>query len=145
MATTPLTSGSWTIIFASATGEAGNAAAANTDVDYGKRHKYVQARMLVTAGAVPAAGIPWPDKGQFGFVRSLDNIILSNVRGKTGATVGAITATGQHVIWAMNVTGKKARVFKMNTATGTSQRALLQFATTLVLETQTLYITAIGW
>ena len=145
MATTPLTSGSWTVIFRNATGEAGNANARTVDMSVMSRHKIVQAKMLVTAGAVPAGGIPWPDKGKFGFVRNIDNIILSNVRGGTAATVGAITASGQHVVWVMNVSGKKARVFNMGSASGTAQRALKQFATTLVLSTQTLYITAIGW
>ena len=147
MATTPLTSGSWTILFASVTGtsEAGNGHARTTDMSITSRHKIVQARMLVTAGAVPAGGIPWPDKGKFGFTRNIDNIIISNVRGKTGATVGAITASGQHVLWAMNISGKKARVFGLGSASGTAQRAFKQYATTLVLSAQTLYVTVIGW
>ena len=145
MATTPLTSGSWTVIFLNATGEAGNANARTVDMSVMKRHKMVQAKMLVTAGAVPALGIPWPDKGKFGFVRSLDNIILSNVRGKTAATTGPITASGQHVIWVMNVTGKKARAFAMASVTGTTARALRTLGSAALLSPQTLYVTAIGW
>ena len=141
-----LTSGSWTVQFLHATGATLSDQARNVDTSILGRHKIVQAIMITASGESPSGGIPWPDKGKFGFVRNMDNIILSNVRGRTAATVGAITATGQHIVWTMNVTGQKVRAFKMNSASGTAQRALLQLATTLTITGgQRLYVTAIGW
>lgn len=141
-----LTSGSWTVIFLHATGEASNWKAQSVAMEYGKRIKSVDAIMVLATGESPAGGIPWPDKGKFGFVRSLDNIILSNVKARTAATVGAITASGQHIIFQMNVTGKKARVFALGQASGTTQRALKQLSTAVTITGgQRLYVSARGW
>ena len=143
-----LTSGSWTIklLHSSATGETGNGDARAIDMTVSNRHKIVNAIMITATGESPAGGVPWPDKGKFGFVRNLDSIILHNVRGRSAATVGAITASGQHVIWTMNTTGQKARVFALGSASGTAQRALKQLATTVTLTGgQRLHVTAFGW
>lgn len=142
-----LTSGSWTVLLLHATGEASNSKAHQTDITIGSRHKFVNAIMVLNAtGESPAGGIPWPDKGKFGFVRNMDSIILHNVRGRTAATVGPITASGQHITWTMNTTGQKVRAFKMCTVTGTSQRAWVQLGTGVAITGgQRFYVTAMGW
>ena len=141
-----LTSGSWTVILLHATGEAGNANARPIDMTVTNRHKIVDAIMVIATGESPAGGIPWPDKGKFGFVRNLDSLILHDVRARTAATVGAITASGVHLLWSMNTTGQKARVYALGQASGVTQRALKQLATTVTITGgQRLYVTARGW
>jgi hypothetical protein len=111
-----------------------------------KRHKIVNAIMILTTGESPAGGVPWPDKGRFGFYRNMDSIILHNVRGRLSATVGAITASGVHVIAQMNTTGQKARFYNTAQASGTTQRMLKQLATTITITGGSrYYVTAMGW
>ena len=141
-----LTSGSWTVQFLHATGATLSDQARNVDTSILGRHKVVQAIMITASGEVPALGIPWPDKGKFGFVRNLDTIQLVNARPRTAATVGPITASGTHVLFQINVTGQRVRVFNTGSASGTAQRAIKQFASTLTLSGgQRLYVTAWGW
>lgn len=141
-----LTSGSWTVLMLHATGEAQNAHARQQDMSVLGRHKIVNAIMILATGESPAGGIPWPDKGKFGFVRNLDGIILHNHKGRSAATVGAITASGVHVFFTANATGQKIRVFNTSQASGTAQRALKQLATTVTITGGArLYVTAMGW
>lgn len=129
-----LTSGSWTITFRNA--ERG------IDTSIGTRHKFVQATWTIATGESPAAGIPWPDKGKLGFVRQMDNVIISNIRGATG---GAATASGTYLIWEMNVTGQKARALKINYTSGNA-RSIIALPTTVTIKGGSkLYVTAIGW
>lgn len=143
-----LTSGSWLVLLQSTTttGETGNGVARIRDMSVLSRHKIVNAIMVLTTGESPATGVPWPDKGKFGFYRNIDSIILHNIRGRLSATVGAITASGTHVICQMNTTGQKARFFNAGSASGTAQRALKQLATTITITGGSrYYVTAMGW
>lgn len=141
-----LTSGSWTVVLLHATGAPSNGAVMGIDTTRTNRHKIVDAIMILTTGESPAGGVPWPDKGNFGFVRNFDSLILHNIKSRTAATVGAITASGVHLIATMNTTGQKARFFALGQASGTTQRALKQLATTVTITGGgRYYVTAKGW
>lgn len=141
-----LSADSWTVLLLHASGEAQNANARPVDMSVLKRHKIVNAIMILATGESPAGGIPWPTPGKFGFYRNLDSIILHNQKARLGATVGAISASGVHVVFQSNATGQDIRVYNSSTATGTSQRALKQLATTVTITGGArLYVTAMGW
>src|SRR5262245_7558881 len=141
-----LTSGSWTVQLLHATGSAHSSTAFQRDVAIKGHLRTCQAILILTTGESPAAGVPWPDKGQFGMHRNVNSILLHNARARTGATVGPITASGVHVIAQMNVTGQKVRFFALGQASGTTQRALKQLATTVTLTGGARYsVTVNGW
>ena len=136
-----LTSGSWNVSFLHGSGAQG------MDTSVGSKLKTVNAIMtLVTGGASPALGVPWPDKGKFGFTFKLDNILIHNPYPFSTTTVGAITVSGNHVIAMSNATAGKIRFLKLSSMSGTSARAYAQVATTLTLgSSMKLYVTALGW
>jgi hypothetical protein len=137
-----LTANSWTVRMLHATGVAQNANARQVDTAYVGKQKYVQAIMTLATGESPLAGVPWPDKGAFGFYQRLDNIIVSN---SVGATGGAATASGGYVMWQMNVSGQRARGLKILNASGTG-RTLIGLTSAITIKGgTTLYVTAVGW
>lgn len=141
-----LTSGSWSVRLLHATGVPSNGKVMSLDTTRTNRHKIVTAVMTMSGGESPAAGVPWPDKGRFGFIRNLDAIILHNQYPWSTVTVAPITASGKQIFAQSNATGARVRFLALQSATGTAGRVYKQVATGLALTTgATFYVTAIGW
>jgi hypothetical protein len=141
-----LTSGSWTVRLLHASGAAANGNYMGVDTSRTNRHKIVDAILTLTTGEQPAAGIPWPDKGAFGFVRNLDSIILTNTFPYSTATFPPSSASGKVLVAQSNATAGKIKFLQMSQATGATLRSLKNLATTIAIPGGAkLYVQARGW
>jgi hypothetical protein len=146
-----LTATGWTVRMLHATGVAQNANARQVDMDIVGKHKYVQAIMTLATGESPLAGVPWPDKGAFGFYRNLDSIILHNSYPWSTATVAPTTVSGKHVLAQSIASAGRIRFLAEHlvpaaSGSGAASRAIKQLATNITLSGGgKLYVTCIGW
>lgn len=141
MATTPLTSGQWTIrphpnsVNQTVSGQDWRQATMIAD---GK--KYVTLKLTITGGAIPLTGIPAPGYQSVGLRRRLDGYLLHNPE-----SAQALTTQGVNVIWNYNTTGNRFKAVRSRLMSGLGA-SLANLASNVSLSgTKTFYVTAFGW
>ena len=142
MAGGTLTSGSWTVAPAYATGSG----LSGTTSIQGKQRE-VRLKLSLASGAIARGGLKLPGFQSVGLHRNLNGYIMHHVcSSTTGRLVtGVVTTNVKNKFYTMNVTGNKIVAMSSTMVTGTSTESFQPLATSVESAVQVFFMTAYGW